>query len=194
MKLHRTVVVLLAFAMPAGAHHEFQTFVQSHSGRPVNCALCHTSPDGPEGTGAGQIGSLTEGERERLNRARAAFEPSPVVDSPILNDFGNLLVARLGKRRILELRSKPELVAAELGFANDLDGDGIPDAQEYLDGTHPLSRHHGAPLRLFWHELRAHAFQVAMLFAATAITLYGLISVLRGFALRLQAHESGDAP
>lgn len=187
-------VFLLAASPAASAHHEFQAFVQARSGRPVNCALCHANADGPEGTGTGQIGGLTEAQRERLNRARASFEPSPVVDSPILNDFGNLLVARLGKRRILELRSKPELIAEELGYASDLDGDGIPDAQEYLDGTLPLSRLHGDPARLFWNALRTHAFQIGMLLVATAVTLYGLIALLRGFGLRLQAREGGTAP
>lgn len=174
-------------AAPGFAHHEFQVFVQAHSGRPVNCALCHTSADGPEGSGPGQIGSLDEAERERLNRARAAFDPSPVVDSPILNEFGNSIVARLGKRRVLELRSKPEALATELGDASDLDSDGIPDSREYLEGTHPLMRHHGDPWSLFTHELRANAFHVVMLGVATIVTLYGLISILRGFALRMQA-------
>lgn len=193
MRILSVAIAVLAASQVASAHHEFQTFVQARSGRPVNCALCHANADGPEGTGTGQIGALTEAQRERLNRARAAFEPSPVVDSPILNEFGNLLVARLGKRRILELRSKPELIAEELGYASDLDGDGIPDAQEYLDGTLPLSRHHGDPARLFWSALRTHAFQIGMLFAATAVTLYGLIAVLRGFGLRLQARQNGGA-
>ncbi|MBL8858439.1 MAG: hypothetical protein JNL28_08050 [Planctomycetes bacterium] len=186
------VFVFLSIAVPGYAHHEFQTFVQAHSGRPVNCAMCHTSADGPEGTGPGQIGSLDELERERLNRARAAFDPSPVVDSPILNDFGNLIVARLGKRRILELRSNPAVLATELGNESDLDRDGIPDAREYLEGTHPLMRHHGAPLSLFAHELRANAFHVVMLGLATIITLYGLISILRGFALKMQAAANAE--
>ncbi len=192
MKLLRLGIVFALSSAPARALHEFQAFVQAYSGRPVNCALCHTSADGPEGTGAGQIGSLTDVERERLNRARAAFDPSPVVDSPILNDFGNLIVARLGKRRVLELRAKPELIAAGLGNESDLDQDGIPDAREYMEGTHPLLKHHGDPVSLFVHELRANAFHIAMLGVATLITLYGLISVLRGFALRFQAtdHEA----
>lgn len=190
MKLVRTGIVFVVSAAPALAHHEFQAFVQAHSGRPVNCALCHANADGPEGTGSGQIGSLTEVERERLNRARAAFDPSPVVDSPILNEFGNLIVARLGKRRVLELRAKPELIATELGNESDLDHDGIPDAREYLEGTHPLMKHHGSPASLFVHELRANAFHIAMLALATLVTLYGLISVLRGFALRVQAADN----
>lgn len=190
MKLVRTGIACVVSAAPALAHHEFQTFVQAHSGRPVNCALCHTSADGPEGTGAGQIGSLTDIERERLNRARAAFDPSPVVDSPILNEFGNLIVARLGKRRVLELRAKPELIAIELGNESDLDHDGIPDAREYMEGTHPLMKHHGDPASLFVHQVKANAFHIAMLALATLVTLYGLISVLRGFALRL--HPADD--
>lgn len=194
MRISRALLALALSATPVFAHHEFQAFVQAHSRRPVNCALCHTSADGPEGTGPGQIGSLSDSERERLNRARAAFEPSPVVDSPILNEFGNLIVARLGKRRVLELRAKPEVLAADLGDESDLDRDGIPDAEEFLAGTHPLMAHHGEPLKLFVHQLRQNAVHIALLGAATLITLYGLICVLRGFALRVRSADHETNP
>jgi hypothetical protein len=173
----------------AAGHSEFQAFVRSSSGRAVDCALCHTHSNGPEGTAAGQIGGLSADELSRLGRARAAFEPGAGVDSPILNDFGDLLVQRLGKKRILELRSAPNAIPGEIGFENDLDQDGIPDAREYLEGTHPLIASDGDPWALFVHNLRRSGIHVALISIATAITLFGLVNLLHGFAVRLRARD-----
>ncbi len=190
----RRIVVTLLFALlaldaRAAAHNEFQTFVRKNSGRPVDCALCHVHSNGPEGTGAGQVGSLNPEELTRLGRARAAFDPGTVVDSPILNDFGDSLVQRLGKKRILELRSAPVELAREISQTSDLDLDGIPDASEYVAGTHPLIASDGNPWSLFLHNLRRSAFHLLMLTFATALGLFGLINLLHGFALRLRARQ-----
>lgn len=168
---------------PASAHTEYQAFVRENSGRAVSCALCHVHSDGPDGTAHGQIGGLSAAEMTRLNRARAAFEPGQPVDSPILNGFGNALVERLGKKRILELRLRPELLAEELGDEDDLDDDGISDAREYLDGTHPLMKSDGAPWLLFKNNFRRFGFHMLMIAVATLATLYGLFCLLRGFAV-----------
>ncbi len=192
-------VLVLSAALPAraAAHGEYQAFVRKNSGRPVDCALCHVHSNGPEGTAAGQIGALSAEELGRLGRARAAFEPGANVDSPILNDFGDLILQRIGKKRVLELRSAPAKLAEELGVASDLDDDGLPDSREYLEGTHPLSASDGAPWSLFVHNLRRNWFRVAMITAATVITLYGLSNLLHGFAVRVRAKEpleEGAAP
>ena len=189
--LTRLALAALALPVSAGAAHaypEFQKFVQASSGRAVNCAMCHTSPDGPDGAGFGQIGSLTPDELGRLNRARAAFEPGQEVESPILNRFGNHVVRTIGKTRFLEMRSRPAELAAALGAASDLDGDGIPDSREYLDGTHPLKRTDGNPWLLFVNNLVRYRFHVVMIVIATALTIYGLANLLRGTHA---AHESG---
>ena len=172
-------VMLMA---PAGAHTEFQKFVRENSGRAINCAMCHVHSDGPEGTGLGQIGGLSSREMLRLNRARSAFEPGQEVDSPILNAFGNSIITRVGKRKLLELRLRPDLLAEALGDEIDLDDDGIPDSREYLDGTHPLQESDGAPWLLFTHNLRRHGFHIVMIAIATALTLFGLMSLLAGLA------------
>lgn len=163
----------------AAAYPEFQQFVQQRSGRAVNCAMCHTSSDGPDGAAFGQIGSLTPAEIGRLNQARAAFEPGQDVDSPILNGFGNHIVRTVGKTRLLDLRNRPEDLAAALGSASDLDGDGIADAREYLEGTHPLKKTDGSPWLLFVNNLARYRFHVVMIVIATALTIYGLASLLR---------------
>ena len=43
---------------PALAYPEFEAYVEKVSGMPVNCSLCHTHPDGPEGLNRDEIGSL----------------------------------------------------------------------------------------------------------------------------------------
>lgn len=179
------VTLLLAMSLGAPSLHawpEFEVFVEQHSTRTIDCSLCHTHPDGPEGVRPGQIRSLTPEELERLNRARSAFEPGTNVDSPILNDFGDLILQRIGKRRFLEIRtSDPGALAEELGFEHDLDGDGISDAREYLDGTHPLDPHHGDPWLLFVHNLRRSAFHLVLILLATLLGLYGLNHLLAWF-------------
>ena len=191
LRLALVGLALPAFAGSAAAYPEFQKFVQTRSGRAVNCAMCHTNSDGPDGAGFGQIGSLTPEELGRLNRARAAFEPGQEVASPILNRFGNHIVTSVGKTRFLELRNRPEELAGALGTASDLDGDGIPDSREYLEGTHPLKKTDGNPWLLFANNLVRYRFHVVMIVIATALTIYGLASLLRGSHV---AHEAAQGP
>ncbi|MBK7874244.1 MAG: hypothetical protein IPJ77_00560 [Planctomycetes bacterium] len=183
---------LLAVDARAAAHGVYQEFVRKSSGRPVDCAMCHTHSNGPEGTAAGQIGGLSSEELSRLGRARSAFEPGANVDSPILNDFGDLILQRVGKKRVLELRSAPGRLVEELGVASDLDADGLSDAREYLEGTHPLIASDGDPWSLFCHSVKREWFRLVMITAATLITLYGLSNLLRGFAVRVRAKESAE--
>lgn len=191
------VLVALAWATPARAYPEFEAWIEQHSGRYVNCAFCHANPDGPEGTKPGQIRSLDAAELERLNRARAAFEPGHEVDNPILNAFGNHIIEVLGKRRFLEIRAQdPGQLADALASTgegdSDLDGDGIPDATEYLEGTHPLDPRHGAPLRLLRHNLADHWPDILMIALATLFGLYGLNHLLEWAARRAEGEEAAD--
>jgi hypothetical protein len=189
-----TVAAVALGAPPAAlAYPELETWVEAESGRFVNCALCHSHPDGPEGVKPGQIRSLDAAALERLNRARSAFEPGHDVDSPILNEFGNSIVERLGKRRILEIRTTDTgLLADELGQVSDLDGDGIPDATEYREGTHPLDARHGAPLRLLGVNLARHWFDILMIALATLFGLYGLNHLLEWAARRAEEAEAAE--
>jgi len=183
---------LLLVSTTAFGYAEFHAFVEQHSGRTANCAMCHTHPDGPEGLKPGQIGSLTAEQLGALNRARGVFEPGQEVANPILNDFGDLIMHQLGKQRLLALRQQPEQLAKALGNESDLDGDGIPDAEEYLAGTHPLNRESGDPARLFWVNLARNAFHVVMLLLATVAGVYGLNHLVRGFeAMEGQAKDDG---
>jgi hypothetical protein len=195
MKLHRFVLAvpaLVCLSLPGHSHSEFQAFVRKNSGRAVDCAMCHVNSNGPDGTARGQVGSLTPAEMLLLGRARSAFEPGTRVDSPILNDFGDELVWRIGKKRILELRSAPAELAKELGEESDLDRDGVIDAREYLEGTHPLIATDGDPWTLARTNFARHGFDLLMITVATAITLFGLVNLLHGFAVRLRAAKSPD--
>jgi len=188
------LILVAATAPRAAAYPEMEAWVEAHSGRSVDCAMCHTHPDGPEGVKAGQIRSLDAEELARLNQARAAFEPGAGVDSPILNDFGDRILNDVGKRRFLEIRATdPGLLVNALGEEGDLDGDGIPDATEYAEGTDPLDPQHGAPLSLLRHNLARYWFDLLMLALATACGLYGLNHLLE-WAQRAAQREAVEEP
>lgn len=187
-----TFLLLLTFLIAGNcfAYPEFQRFSQGNSGRPINCAMCHANGDGPEGASRGQIGSLTPDELNRLNAARGAFAPGVPVRSPILNAFGNNIITVIGKTKFLELRAHPEQLAEVYGFQSDLDGDGIADAQEYLEGTHPLNNVHGNPMKLFLHNLKAFRLHVILTVLATIAGFYGFSHLLHGFAASASTRSS----
>jgi hypothetical protein len=176
----------------AHAYPEYQKFAQTNSGRVTNCAMCHVHPDGPEGAGHGQIGSLKADGLTRLGAARAAFEPGADVDSPILNGFGNTIIRTVGKSKVIELRSRPGDLAAMLDPASDLDGDGIPDAREYVEGTQPLQAGSGDPWSLFVTNLRRSGFHVGAILVASILTMFGLAKLLRGWHVATEARLGPD--
>ncbi len=187
--------LVAAAAVPASAHPEYQRALVASTGRAVNCAYCHTSADGPEGTGLGQIGRLSPSELEQLGRSRAALQPGAGVHSPILNAFGNHILNVVGKARVLELRLAPGELAGMLPRGSDLDSDGIEDCQEYRDGTHPLIDSDGDPIRLFQHNLKRYAWQIVLTLAATLLGLWGLKHLLDGFeVLARRPEEDGTEP
>ncbi len=186
--------VLLLSRQPVHAYPEFQRYVATHSGRAVNCALCHVHPDGPEGTAPGQIGRLTPAELAELGRARAALAPGGHPASPILNAFGNHLVEQLGRTRLLELRLAPDRLAGLLPAQSDLDDDGVPDAVELAAGTHPLRRTDGPPWSLFVVNLRRNLPQLLLALAATGSGVWGLSRLLHGFAARARRSVATPVP
>lgn len=161
-------------ASTAQAYPEFQRTLQTESGRIVSCGMCHAHPDGPDGVKHGQIGSLGDAQVRSLNRSRSMLEPGPIVDSPILNPFGDYLVSHLGRKRILGLKSQPTLLKTNLDQKHDLDADGIPDARELRDGTDPGDNRHGDPWLLFVRNLKVYGFHIIMISLATLFGLWGL--------------------
>ncbi len=174
----------VVFSTTVFAHPEFQRYSKSVSGRSVNCAMCHTHSDGPEGIKPDQIGSLSQEGLNALGLARQAYKPGWGGKSPILNEFGNLILNDLGKEKILMLKQKPELLAEALSKTSDLDDDGITDAQEYKDGTHPLNSMDGNPWKLFKNNLIKNRFHILMIILATGTGLFGLYNTILWLSIK----------
>lgn len=191
---HSSILVfcLVLTARFAAAYPEFQTYVARSTARPVNCAMCHTNADGPEGTAAGQIGRLSAADLQRLGQARAALTAGQPVDNPILNAFGNHIIHSIGKTKFVELKNSPATLADLLPQDSDLDHDGIPDAREYLDGTHPVNRIDGDPAKLFVYNFRTNLTTILLTLAATVSGIWGLKHLLRGFAAATAGRKSGE--
>jgi hypothetical protein len=187
------MLATIAAVETAQAYPEFQQYIVKSTGRPVNCAMCHMHPDGPEGAAPGQIGHLTLAQQAELGRARAAFEPGAKPNNPLLNAFGNHIINSIGKRKFLEVRLSPGqlpgLLPGLLPKDSDLDGDGIPDAVELAMGTHPLIRSDGDPWLLFKANLRGNLTQILLALGATIVGLWGLGHLLQGFAIAANAEE-----
>ena len=198
--LGTSLTLVFALALPglATAYPEFEEEIEKTSKRNVNCAFCHVHPDGPDGVKTGQIGSFGPAELKALNKARRAIEPGGGVDSPILNDFGDHLINTLGKAKVVALMREPSKLGQLLG-TSDLDGDGISDAEEYHDGTHPLIHHHGDPWKLFSANLQEYGFHLLMLVLATVCGIYGIDHLLKWFGIEAQrvlddqADDGGEA-
>jgi hypothetical protein len=189
----RSLGILFALALlarPLLAYPEFETWIEKTSGRFVDCAMCHSHAEGPEGVKAGQIRSLTQEELERLNQGRAAFEPGVLIDNPVLNPFGDRIIEKVGKTKFLEIRaSSPGALIEIYGMESDLDGDGIADMREYAEGTSPVDSRSGNPRSLFRTNLRRNWFDILMTILATLAGLYGLNQFLRLFELQSRRME-----
>jgi hypothetical protein len=184
---------LFMAAATGQAYPEFQQHIVKTTGRAVNCALCHTHADGPEGAAPGQIGHLTLAQQAELGRARAAFEPNAKPASPILNAFGNHILNAIGKKKFLELKLAPAQIPGALPKESDLDKDGIPDAVELAMGTHPLLKTDGDPWLLFKANFSSNLVEIILALAATIIGLWGIGHLLHGFAAAAHVEEEDGA-
>lgn len=179
--MRMTIAFVLFFLMSVQtlwSYPEFQRYSKSVSGRFVNCAMCHRHSDGPEGVKTGQIGSLSSDELNALGLARQALKPGNTAKSPILNEYGNAILNQLGRDKLQQLRQNPAYLPPALSNTSDLDGDGIPDVAEFLDGTDPLNSLDGHPWKLFKNNLIKNSFHLAMIILATGLGLYGLFNLL----------------
>ena len=190
--INSAMLVSFTSSTAAFSYPEYQQFVEKHSHRTVNCALCHVSEDGPSGSGKGQIGSLDAEQMKRLNQARSALSPGQEVDSPILNEFGNEIIKAVGKKKFVEMRSDPGKLADLLPAKGDLDGDGIPDRQEYLDGTDTLNRFHGDPWRLFLVNLSRYKMHIALAIVAVLSLNFGLVHLIKAISILQNGKSSRE--
>lgn len=174
--------VMAELQTTANAYPQFQKLINKHTTRATNCAVCHANENGPNGDAPGQMGSLNKEELLELRKAKAAMLPGQHVNNPSLNAFGNQIIYTLGRTRVMEMVSDPEQLPLALGYKSDLDGDGIPDSAELLDGTNPLNKVSGDPWKLFCVNIKRNwAYELMAVIAALAVS-YGISHVLRGLA------------
>ena len=83
------------------AHPEYLQYFKKESGRPINCAMCHKDPEGPEGVKPDQIGGLSKEDKKLLELARKA-KPGDNIINPILNPFGNEILNTIGHDKLVE--------------------------------------------------------------------------------------------
>ena len=178
LALRMTLLVIFLFFLnvtSAFAFNEFQTFIEQKSKKQLNCAYCHSHVNGPNGNEAGQLGSLSEDEKQLTAYNQFVKSNKELVDSPILNEFGNYLVKKLGYEKITNAQNDPSLLVNELNDL-DLDHDGISDAQELLDGTLPNDPLDGSPVKLLINNLKKK--WVEIIFQITMVLLL-IVSLLR---------------
>lgn len=146
---------------------EFQRYIEEKSNKQLNCAYCHAHINGPEGDDIGQSGSLSEEQKKLTAFNQYLSDSKKLVDSPILNKFGNYLVKQIGYDALVEAQGDPDLIVKRLKNS-DLDKDGIPDSREFLDGTLPQDPLDGNPLLLFINNMKKNlleiGFQALMIF------------------------------
>lgn len=180
IKVSGLAVAAFASIQSVYAYPEYQQFIEKNSHRTVNCAMCHVNEHGPVGTEKGQIASLNAEELAALNRARGAMTAGQNAKNPILNDFGNEIINKVGKKEFLSLKANPQQLATALTDRHDLDDDGIPDAQEYLDGTDPLNPFHGDPGKLFKINLERKKVHLLLAIAGVSLLNFGLVHLIQG--------------
>ena len=162
------IVCLLIGNSPVFAFNEFQSFIELKSKKQLNCAYCHSHVNGPEGNELGQLGSLSEEQKQLTAYNQFLSANKELVDSPILNEFGNYLVEKLGYETIVKAQDDPDKIVQGLKDS-DLDHDGISDSEELLNGTLPNDPLDGNPFKLFVSNIKKKWIEIC--FQAVMITL-----------------------
>jgi hypothetical protein len=121
---------------------------------------------GPTGSGVGQLGSLSEEQKTKLDTA----------DSPILNSFGQSIIKRLGYQAVVDNVADPAKLADALK-SSDLDGDGIADGVEMEHGT-LANDPESAPWDLVWKvRLQRNIGFVLAILVSGLLAFVGLIGL-----------------
>lgn len=172
-----TIVVfyLLISSGPVHAFNEFQTFIEERSKKQLNCAYCHSHSNGPEGNEIGQLGSLDDGHKQLTAYNQFLQGNKESINSPILNEFGNYLVKKLGYEKLINAQSNPNVIVEDLKNS-DLDRDGITDSQEILDGTLPNDPLDGNPFKLFVSNAKKRGIEICF---QIVVILLLILSILK---------------
>ena len=160
----------------AFAFNEFQMFIEQKSKKQLNCAYSHNHTNGPEGNEAGQLGSLSEEQKQLTAYNQFLSSNKKLVNSPILNEFGNYLVQKLGYEEIINAQEEPDKLVEKLKNS-DLDYDGITDAQELLNGTLPNDPLDGSPFKLFLNNIRKKLVEICFQVIAIVLLITSLFKL-----------------
>ena len=174
--LAMTFLVIFFIPLNAFAFNEFQIFIEQKSKKQLNCAYCHGHVNGPNGSEAGQLGSLNEEQKQLTTYNQFLQGKKELADSPILNEFGNYLVKKLGYEKITNAQNDLSLLIDELKDS-DLDHDGINDAQELLDGTLPNDPLDGSPFKLFLNNIRKKSVEICFQVIAIVLLIVSLFKL-----------------
>ena len=170
------IFCLLIGSSPVFAFNEFQTFIEQKSKKQLNCAYCHSHVNGPNGNETGQLGSLSEDEKQLTAYNQFLQGNKELVNSPILNEFGNYLVKKLGYDTIVKAQDDPNKIVEGLK-GTDLDQDGINDSEEVLDGTLPNDPLDGSPLKLFINSLNKKWVEITFQITLILLLIVSLFKI-----------------
>lgn len=160
----------------AYAFNEFQTFIEYNSKKQLNCAYCHSNVNGPEGKEKGQLDSLSEEEKQLTAYNQFLKANKEFINSPILNEFGNYLVKKLGYETIVQAQEDPKIIVDKLRDS-DLDKDGITDSEEFLDGTLPNDTLDGNPFKLFMYNIKKKWIEICFQTLAVVLLIISLFKL-----------------
>lgn len=150
---------------------QYAQWISKRSGVQVDCTYCHLSPDGPQGTGPGQLGSIKEDQLKLVHTA----------DSPIVNAFGKSILKHIGYQEFIRDTEDPSKLSSALK-AYDLDGDGVSDGDEMEHGTlanDPLS---APPALLSAARLKRHGGFIAEVALSGILAASGFWGLSRQFS------------
>ena len=171
-----TFLVIFFIPLNAFAFSEFQTFIEQKSKKQLNCAYCHNHVNGPSGKDIGQLDLLTEEEKQLTAYNQFLSANKEYKDSPILNEFGNYLVRKLGYEEIVNAQNDPSLLVAKLNNS-DFDQDGISDSEELLDGTLSNDPLDGNPFKLFLNNLKKKLVEICFQIIVILLLIVSLLKL-----------------
>ena len=171
-----TFLVVFFIPFNAFAFNEFQSFIELKSKKQLNCAYCHNHTNGPEGNEPGQLGSLSEEQKQLTAYNQFLSANKELVNSPILNEFGNYLVKKLGYDTIVKAQDDPNKIV-EVLKESDLDHDDINDSEELLDGTLPNDPLDGNPFKLFVSNIKKKWIEICFQIGSVLLLVIALIKL-----------------
>ena len=172
-----SIVLCLLFSINnVFAFNEFQTYIEQKSKKQLNCAYCHIHVNGPNGNEAGQLDSLSEEQKQLTAYNQFLQGNKGLVNSPILNEFGNYLVKKLGYEEVINAQEDPNKLVDNLKDS-DLDQDGINDSEELLDGTLPNDPLDGNSFKLFLNNLRKNLAEICFQVIAIVLLIISLFKL-----------------